>query len=476
MKEIEREIGKIYSDLEIKKQYAVDKKTVEDAWINVEKTLCDRVGASLAGKIVAALKELYTIFDKGFVDWLGNLYDPNLGGFYYSNSARDNEEVECEGKIYKLLPDLESTTQAISVVSGLHMADLFDKDPVLALPEWMKEKIIPFVKNMQDETNGYFYHPQWGKEHIDKWTNRRGRDLTWATRILDRYGEKPLYKTPLEDRSKEKEVAKVETAPQLIDKESFLNYLNSLGYDENNAYSAYVLGNRLESQAKEIVARDKELEREGAGYQLKDVMKEWLDERYNPENGTWTKDAFGHDSANGILKIASSYIKAGVQLPDPIASIKASIACVTLEKQPEHVCCVLNPWYALNSIVDAIKESAESEGKTHLTDTLEQMRSEVIKNYPEMILKTAENLKLFKRDDGSFSYFTNRTSHYSQMMPVSIHNATEGDLNASLICASAIPNHIFAYLGLTSVPMYAEADRMRLVNILQTNYEKGGIK
>ncbi len=472
MERSKREFGKIYTQEEIEKQSLLDKKAVEDAWGEAESKLCGTLGENVAKETVSALKELYSVYKKEFVDWIGNLYDPRVGGFYYSNSARDNEEVECEGKMYKLLPDLESTSQALGLISGLHMADLYEKDPILALPEWIKKKMVPFVQNMQDESGGYFYHPQWGKERTDKWVNRRGRDLTWATRTLARFGEKPLYKTPLDDRSKEKEEAKAETAPQLVDKESFLNYLNSLGYDENNAYSAYVVGNKLESQVREIVARDKELENEGADYRLKDVMKEWLDARYNPENGTWTKDGFGHDSANGILKIASTYIRAGLALPDPIASVKAAISCVTLPIPPAHVCCVLNPWYALNSIVSAIEEYEDSEYRNKMLLTLADMHKEITRHYPEMVRKTTENLKIFLKEDGSFSYLPEKSSHYSQMMPVAIPNSCEGDVNASMICSSAIPNHIFNYLGLTSVPIYTEADRMRLVNILQRNYEK----
>ena len=113
-----------------------------------------------------------------------------------------------------------------------------------------------------------------------------------------------------------------------------------------------------------------------------------------------------------------------------------------------------------------------------MLSTLEQIQREVLNSYPEMIRKTAENLKLFLKEDGSFSYFHNRSSHYSQMMPVAIPNTDEGDMNASMICNVSIPNHIFHYLDLDSVPIYAESDRMRFVNILTekyNDYKKGEV-
>ena len=459
-----KERERIYSDTEILMQKELDEAMVKERWEAVESGLCKMTSQKNASDIISALKEMYSLYKDEAVAWYANLYDPKHGGFYYSNSARDNDEVECEGKIYKLLPDLESTNQSFSFIASSHMADKFGKDVTKALPEWMKEQIVPFVKNMQDKETGYFYHPQWGKERADKWTNRRGRDLTWATRLLEDYGESPLYNTPLEERSEDKKSGGTATAENLKDKESFLAFLNSLGFDSKNAYSAYVVGNKLEAQALEICARDRELEKEGVDYRLLTVMKEWLDERFNPATGAWTEAEFSHDTVNGILKISSTYMRAGLTLPDPILSIKAAIRCVTIDQEPEHVCCVLNPWYALNTIVSSIRRTYGEDG--NMLGTLEQIQREVLKSYPEMIRKTTENLKLFLKEDGSFSYFHKRSSHYSQMMPVALPNTNEGDMNASMICTVAIPSHIFNYLGICSVPIYTESDRMRLVNIL----------
>ena len=467
-----RELGRIYTAEEIKIQAELDAKNLENCWKKVEEKLCKMAEPKLAYEIISALKEMYSIYKKEAVDWCANLYDPKIGGFYYSNSARDNEEVECEGKIYKLLPDLESTIQAFGFISNSHMADLFDKKAAYALPAWMGEQIVSFVKKMQDEKNGYFYHPQWGHERTDKWQNRRGRDLTWAERLLEYYGETPLYKTPHQDRSEDKKQEKAETSPHLKDKESFTDYLNSLGYEEKNAYSAYVVGNKLEAQILEIKTRDLELEKEGADFRLLEILKEWLDERFNFQNGTWTKDAFSHDSANGILKVASTYIKAGLPLPDPITSVKAAIRCVTIDKAPEHICCILNPWYALNIIISAVKSNPAYEDKEQMLKILDEMHNEIMKNLPKMIRHTTKNLKTFQKEDGSFSYLPNRSSHYSQMMPVAIPNTNEGDLNASMICTVSVPTHIFNYLGFNSIPIYTESDRMRMVNILQSKYEK----
>ena len=461
-----REVGRIYSESEIAKQAELDKIMLEEKWNALDKALEDLAEPELRADIISALKELYDIYIKEAIDWYAGLYDPSVGGYYYSNSARDNARVMYDGKYYELLPDLESTCQAMGVISSSHMADKFDGDIASALPEWMKEQIVTFVKKMQDEKNGYFYHPQWGRELTDTKIGRRGRDLTWAIRTLDRYGEKPLYKSPLEDRSEDKKARNAETSPHLRNKKSFEDYLNSLGFDSKNAYSAYLIGNALESQVTEIVARDKELEKEGADYRLLSVMKEWFDSRFNKKNGSWTTAPLCYDVCNCILKISSTYVRAGLSLPEPIKSIKAVIKCMALDQKPIHVCDILNTWYALNTIVSSVKESGKD------IKILNEMRREIIEHYPEMVRKTTENLKIFLKPDGSFSYFPDRSADRSQDMPVALPHTNEGDMNATMICNVAIPSHIFGYLGLTSVPIYTESDRMRYINVLEKNKAK----
>ena len=62
--------------------------------------------------IVRGFKELYTIYSDDLPEWLAGLYDHGIGGFYYSNSARDNEPF---------LPDIESTNQALNLLLNTGM-------------------------------------------------------------------------------------------------------------------------------------------------------------------------------------------------------------------------------------------------------------------------------------------------------------------------------------------------------------------
>ena len=172
-----------YIKLKLKDEQIILKK-----WDELENKLAVKSNKTVAKEIRHALEDYYDdIFGNGdLASWIANLYDPSSGGFYYSNSARDNDGFES---------DLESTRQAIRLFHTLGIPELYGETIADLYPEWFKEKAIKYVKERQD-VNGYFYHPQWSKDLTDSKPHRRGRDLTWACQILEWFGGVPTYDTP----------------------------------------------------------------------------------------------------------------------------------------------------------------------------------------------------------------------------------------------------------------------------------------
>ena len=148
----------------------------EKQW-NALKEHFDNRGADGAA-VVAAFKEVYSMYTDMIPAWLAGLYDHKTGGFYYSNSARDNEPF---------LPDIESTNQALNLLMNSGMISSFEQ-----LPKAMRDKMAEFVCSRLDPDDGYIYHPQWGKDIVD---SRRGRDLNWTVGILKQFGVEPKCKT-----------------------------------------------------------------------------------------------------------------------------------------------------------------------------------------------------------------------------------------------------------------------------------------
>ena len=138
----------------------------------------------LLGKDAAdALRDHYKLFDDRYYKWMASLYDPTIGGFYYSKSAQNNDGY---------LPDLESTKQALAFFSNSGMTRKYVSINE-AYPQWIKDQIVAFVKPLQCPEDGYFYHPQWGKNIT---ASRLSRDLGWATSTLKDFGAKPKWDTP----------------------------------------------------------------------------------------------------------------------------------------------------------------------------------------------------------------------------------------------------------------------------------------
>ena len=88
------------------------------------------------------LYDLYSLYDEDIYVWLSDLYQPNIGGFYYSNSARDTEGY---------LPDIESTAQAMSILSMSNMLVDYQGKYGDAIPEDMRDAMLEFALLLQDE-------------------------------------------------------------------------------------------------------------------------------------------------------------------------------------------------------------------------------------------------------------------------------------------------------------------------------------
>ncbi|MBR3805422.1 MAG: hypothetical protein IKJ13_01120 [Clostridia bacterium] len=483
----------------VERQKALDAIKVNEAWQKAESTLAESVGEKDASAIIASFKNCYKLFTDDVIWWFANLYDPVIGGYYYSNSGRNTVGYG---------PDLESTYQALSFMGGTGMAEGIDTSKGEdVIPAWMGEQIVKFVKSLQDPVSGYFYHPQWGGESFDDrrafidngYVSRKGRDLKWALSLLSRFGAKPTYNimnvvgdglladgTPANkpqsdtgltarlNSSMALAVSKVvpvnESIPtHLQSAENLRKYLEK--QDVNG--DSYYVGNLIESQSNQIVERDKQIGTSGNRTPLADVVKEYFDSHQNQSNGAWTLgNEITYESVNGILKICGAYNGVQKEFPNPIKAINTAMEGITIADPPTTVCFVLNPWYAITMLIQNVEKYNSSSNKGEVEEQIAALRGEILKNAVKLIDVTKEKTAKFRKDDGSFSYFPDTSGPNSQGVPVAVTGSVEGDVNATHMFISGIPNHIWGILGCDVVPIYTVSDRMRYWTIL---YELGGI-
>ena len=278
------------------------------------------------------------------------------GGSYYSLSGRDNPEYDI---------DIDSTVQALHFLNTAGMLREYGGNLKKALPRQMQLDVCAFAKSLQDPEDGYFYHPHWGK---DITPSRKGRDLRWATVILDNLGDTPLYDTKngvkgslgaprgcSHEEKKDEPSANETWMPELRSIDSFREYLASMDL-KTRSYNCF---NNVNAIAEQITARDKkaaeDCEEVGTGFVK--TLEESFNSRQNPENGLW-EDEVAYRATNGLMKAVTSYNILGLRLRYAIPAFKSCIQMALLAPDAEDVhgakawaaVDVFNPWVSMRTI------------------------------------------------------------------------------------------------------------------------------
>ena len=453
----------------------VDEEYYENAWSTLSVKLNNQ-------ELVESLKTLKKLYGKNAVLWLANLYDGEIGAFYYSNSGRDN---------VGFLPDIDSTYQAIVLVGHMGMMSDFGYGKG-SYPENFWSDIGMFVKKLQDP-NGYFYHPQWTKELVDSKLSRRGRDLDRAEQLLKSAGMKPTYDTPngtkgdglvwdvnsggfvssqnliepLSSVSTPSAVSKIvltstaAIADHLKSKEALEAYLKRFVDNGTNFYS---VNNEIANQTSQILARDKQLAAEGANWRIAPIIIDFLNEHQNPENGTWSNNT-NYNAVDGLFKAAHIYTNLGYRIPNAMAAAMTALEAITSEEAMGSIVNVYNCWSTLQIVMNNMKSFGAASDATTILEEVRKVAS-------ESIIATAQKYSEFQKYDGSFSYYKDRCSAESQGMQLALE-CNEGDMNATSLTYS-VYNTIFAVLeiGQYKVPLHGSAD---FAEFIQTIENIGGV-
>lgn len=414
-----------------------------------------RIESTLGKDVADALRRLYSMYSPEVYEWIAGLYDPESGGFYFSNSGRDNRGY---------LPDIESTVQALNHLNTAGMFSAYENSYVNALSDEMKAKLLSFAKNLQSPEDGYFYHPQWGKDII---IARRGRDLGWATQLIKALGGRPYWNTPggvsgelgapsyaspvsLTKALNESLVLAVSSVrasssyvPEHLQSiDAWAEYIDGLDI-YNDPYTA---GNTLAAQHNEIKA---------AGEEYIEYLISYLDELQDEETGFWG-NGVTYVTMNGFMKLSSSYAYYNKAVPNVEAALYSTIEILLTpdtESYDLHVCNTYNTWVNFTQILNSAMKISGRE-------TVDKLRAVILSQAPALINITYDKLATHKRQEGGFSYFETKNCFSSQKAPVACSITPESDVNATCIATTGIISNLFTALGVSKVPMYAPEDAL----------------
>lgn len=415
------------------------------------RALSEHVGGEAGRELVLALKELYSIYTDELIDWFVGLYDIERGGFYYCQSAVDNDEVEYKGEYYKLLPDAESTCQALGFWINSGLADAFGGSYAKAIPEWMAEDIARYVTSLQSP-NGYFYHPQWTKEMTDERISRRSRDLNWCVGMLKCFGKTPKYPTIFDKKSDDGNTQTM-IPPNLATEEAFEEYLASKNIHEKS----YHVGSELVTQNNQMIALGR-----------MDRCIEFLTSTQHAESGHWHHEN-SYYAINGIMKISGVYNGAKKPFPNAKAAAMAAMNAITSDEPIGAVVDLWNTWIAVRNLLSNLRSFGGEEGNRQADEIVCELR----KRAPHAILKTKEKILPFRKEKSSFSYCREYPAVISQGMPVCIPHLPEGDVNATVISSASMIAVVYDALELSKykIPMFEEPERKRYISLLEEKRE-----
>ena len=431
------------------------------------------IAATFNQETADALRAHMSIYDERFYLWLADLYDPGEydedgnplgGGFYYSNSARENEGY---------LIDIESTGQALGFLLSSGMLNDFKKQ----IPEKMQKEMVAFALSLQDPEDGYFYHPQWGKNIS---LGRQSRDVGWATgSVLTRFGYKPYWNTPngvegiygepgvsmtsqLRETSVVEAVSRVSAAATNLDKwperlRSLENWESYLKEQAANIHTkSYSIGHNVAEQCGQINNRDKEALENGEPTGYAALTAQYFNSWQNPENGLW-EDTVTYNSINGLMKISAIYVSLGLEFNYAEAAFESAVEIIMLEdadingKRANNSVDVYNPWIAISRIFSTLNKHGDSAVVEPLRASLRAQAADMIK------VTTAKTVK-FRKDDGSYGYTWDYSPEKSQSAPVAVPNTVEGDVNGGTIALTGVTGNMLSALGISGLNIYAPSD------------------
>ncbi len=386
-----------------------------------------RLEGKLGKEATDALRELLLLYDEKLYIWLAGLWQPEIGGFYHNESGRKTENM---------LPDIESTGQALYFLAASGLTKGKQRDDPEAFPQDFKTAVSRFTLSLLDPEDGYFYHPQWGKCIT---TSRKGRDLSWANDIINDFGIVLPYPTALKRLTSEKKEEKAALPEHLTDLEKLRAYLAELPISMHS----YRTGNLLQAQAQQIVA---------AGPEYVDTVLSWLEENQRHDNGLW-QETVNYDSVNGLMKIALLYGACKAPIPRPDQALESALAVALSNEPTNFVCQFYNPLVTVNNILNSLVVLGRKEDEARLRARIRELA-------PKLIATTYEKVKGYRvEENGAFTYNLDRSSNgVSQGMHVGLKGKSNGGVNATCICANGTLRGLFATLGVERVPLYCDED------------------
>ena len=471
----------------------------------------DAIAKQYDDEVAKAVDDLWSIYDDRYVLWLADLYDPGEydedgnpigGGFYYSNSARDNDGYGV---------DLESTAQILFFLTSSGMLPNMSYSLSTYIPEKMQKEMVAFALSCQSPVDGFFYHPQWGTSISE---SRKSRDHGWALDILNAFNAKPYFNSVLGAKgiygdapgydvdvkeyieglnsptaltgrlgsSSVSAVSKVVATSDDVwtgsamfkDLDAWIKYLEAL--ESTIRTKSYSIGNTISGLAGQAKSREKMalengelVDADGNGYAdggYREMFQYYFNKWMLPENGVWEygtveDGTVTYASINGLMKTIGAYNGFGFKHPYAEKAVESALFIATLEgpdvkgDTASASVDVFNPFVAIQLTLNNMKNYGSVEEANALNDMIKERAAEIINVTRLKIIE-------FQKDDGSFGYTKTTSPSASQGAPVSVPYTVEGDVNGGGIATNGTTRYIRELFDF-EMPLFYRSDFYKFI-------------
>lgn len=438
-----------------------------------------------ADAIVNGISNIYgNMYSGEILTWIASLYDPDIGGFYYSNSARDT---------VGFYPDLESTSQATAMLERLGIVSAASNNFYFTtelVGETIHNTMLNWVRGLQSADDGCFYHPQWEGESA----SRVGRDIDSAIHLFGRLQERPYYDIPgvtdekyqgigapavatsaLTGKLSASGISAVSKVVAVADDTTsslptylqsignWADYLAGLGFNETGR--SYPAGNtissihRLVTQADNDYAAAKEAETapDISAYSqyipnylttttpYVDYLENYLNS-IQADNGFWEAGTPTWAGLNGLMKISAAYSSYGRTIQKSLAAFNSSLQVAQSGRSgKESACYIFNAWTCLSSMLGLV-------AKNDTEENFATAKASLLAAAPNLIAISYDvySHHALKNEDGEiygFSYYEDSPMNYSQSAHVGYSDVPEADINSTMLASSSFLGVLFSTLN-----------------------------
>ncbi len=358
----------------------------------------NNIYAGLPEELAKALKRSDILAGPEQLEYFYQLYDPTTGGFYYSISSRDAEDMT---------PFAEGTSFSLEALKAGGMT----------LPEWYKEKVSEWILGHQDESDGFFYEELWGKITSVIPGPRLYRDLSYSTGILNWCDKKPLYTLPA-DRIKQG--VENSTLPEYLEsREKLLAYLDSLDWSTKAIWGT---GQRLTTASTLFRA---------AGYF--DLVRDYIISKQNPETGLWG-ESLEWMNTNGAMKLSFCFDNEH-PVPNPEKAIESVLKIYSGDTPPSSATWVWNPFVFLHRLLGCAGERKE------------ELRALLIEKGADIVNRAIDCAMKMHREDGGFASSFTHATPAQQGYIFGYGTTTESDLDGTLIAGQRLRAYMHSVFG-----------------------------